>query len=357
LFAAFTVPIAEMLDKFSRQDHVDKFKPANREDTDCCWTTKNRLVLELGTMRLRDFSVLHEGPAALICAPYALHRATIADFAPQHSLVETLLRNGIGRLLVTDWRSATPDMRHLSIDNYLADLNVVVDELVPPVDLIGLCQGGWLALAYAARFPQKVKCLVLAGAPVDIAAAHSRLAAIVNATPTSVFEDLVRIGGGRVLGQRMLHLWGAIPNTNDENLILQIGDDLEPSLRQALVRRFREWYAQTVDLPGNYYLQVVSWIFRENRLAEGTFPALGHRIDLAAIRHPLFLLAGRDDDLVAVDQLFATARYVSTPAQEIERVVAPCRHHSLFLGLQTLNQVWPRIARWLIDHRRLRQAA
>lgn len=321
------------------------------------WVTPNRICLELGTMRLRDFSQSEDGSATLICAPYALHRATIADFAPQHSLVETLLGNGITRLLVTDWRSATPDMQHLSIDNYLADLNVVVDELGPPVDLIGLCQGGWLALTYAARFPQKVKCLVLAGAPVDIAAAHSRLATIVNATPMSVFEDLVRIGGGRVLGQRMLHLWGAMPNTDDEKLILQIDGELEPALRQALLRRFREWYAQTVDLPGNYYLQVVSWIYRENRLAEGTFLALGHRIDLAAINHPLFLLAGRDDDLAAVDQVFATARRVSTPARDIERIVAPCRHHSLFLGAKTLKQAWPRIARWLIDHRRLRQAA
>jgi pimeloyl-ACP methyl ester carboxylesterase len=43
----------------------------------------------------------------------------------------------------------------LSIDSYLADLNIAVDELGPPVDLIGLCQGGWLALVYAARFPKK----------------------------------------------------------------------------------------------------------------------------------------------------------------------------------------------------------
>ena len=30
-------------------------------------------------------------------------------------------------------------------------------EIGPPVDLVGLCQGGWMALVYAARFPGKVR--------------------------------------------------------------------------------------------------------------------------------------------------------------------------------------------------------
>jgi hypothetical protein len=46
---------------------------------------------------------------------------------------------------VTDWRSATPEMRFFSIDSYLADLNVVVDELGGCANLIGVCQGGWMA--------------------------------------------------------------------------------------------------------------------------------------------------------------------------------------------------------------------
>jgi hypothetical protein len=133
------------------------------------WTTSNTVALELASMRLRNFSTGTGGLATLICAPYALHSATVADFAPGHSVVEALCQGGLPRVFVTDWRSATPETRYFSIDNYLADLNVAVDELGPPVDLIGLCQGGWLALVYAARFPKKVRPLVLVGAPIDIA--------------------------------------------------------------------------------------------------------------------------------------------------------------------------------------------
>jgi len=127
------------------------------------WVTQNRVALELVTVRLRDFSTSVEGLPVLICAPFALHASSITDFAPSHSLVAALQGAGVRRVFVTDWRSASPDMRFLLIDNYLADLNVVVDELGGRVNLLGLCQGGWMALVYAARFPRKVGKLVLAG--------------------------------------------------------------------------------------------------------------------------------------------------------------------------------------------------
>ena len=88
---------------------------------------------------------------------------------------------GLTRLFVTDWRSATPDMRHRGIDDYLSDLNVLVDQIGAPVDLIGLCQGGFMALIYAARFPQKVRKLILAAAPVDISAGTSALSGVAAA--------------------------------------------------------------------------------------------------------------------------------------------------------------------------------
>ena len=46
-------------------------------------------------------------------------------------------------------------MRDFGIDVYLGDLNVAVDDLGGRVSLVGLCQGGWLAAAYAAVFRRK----------------------------------------------------------------------------------------------------------------------------------------------------------------------------------------------------------
>jgi poly(3-hydroxyalkanoate) synthetase len=306
-------------------------------------------------MRLRDFSARSDGRAVLVCAPYALHGATIADFAPGHSVVAALRR--AGRVFVTDWRSATPDMRNFSIDTYLADLNVAVDELGPAVDLVGLCQGGWMALLYAARFPAKVSRLVLAGAPIDVRAGESQLSRLVTELPLSAFETVVRSGDGRVLGRHALDLWAPALGHEEADCILQVSHDTAPDRLEFLEQRFDAWYASTVDLPGTYYLQVVNWLFRENQIAEGSFVALGRRIDLADIRVPTLLLAGRDDKTVAPGQLLAAARLIGTAANNIETVIEPCGHLSLFLGARTIDRAWHRIAAWLGPDPNMAQAS
>lgn len=313
------------------------------------WTTQNRVALELLTARLRDFSTAAAGVPVLICAPFALHAATITDFAPHHSLVAALQGTGIGRVFVTDWRSASPDMRFLSIDNYLADLNILVDELGGRVNLIGLCQGGWMALIYAARFPLKITKLVLAGAPIDITAGDSELSQLARKTPIAIFRELVGIGGGRILGQHALQFWApSFPKREAIHDLLQSPHVTNSEEFGQLEARFRDWYASTVDLPGAYYLQVVEHLFKENRLATGRFMALGREIDLSELCCPLFLLAAQNDDVVAPEQIFATEYLVGSQPHVLEKAVAPGGHLGLFMGSKTLADAWPDIARWLL---------
>jgi poly(3-hydroxyalkanoate) synthetase len=316
------------------------------EVTKPSWTTSNKIRLDLTTMELRDFSTAAEGVATLICAPFALHGAALADFATGHSLVQTLANSGCGRLFVTDWRSATKDMRLLSIDNYLAELNVAVDEIGPPVDLVGLCQGGTMALIYAARFPGKVRKLVLAGAPIDIAAAPSPLALATRNVPLGVFDDIVRLGEGRVLGGQVIGLWSPLLAADDTIAALQ-AETGDAAQRAALLQRFRDWFDWTLDLPGTYYHQTVLWLFKENRLAEGRLTALGRTIDLGDVRQPLFLLAAGNDELVAPDQLLAARRHVATDPARIQDVVLPGGHFGLFVGARNLAEGWMKAGRWL----------
>jgi poly(3-hydroxyalkanoate) synthetase len=311
------------------------------------WTTPNAVVLELPSMRLREFSRGNATQApVLICAPYALHGALIADFAANHSLVQALQKDGVNRIYVPDWGSATPDMRYLSIDNYLAELNVAIDEIGAPVDLVGLCQGGWLSLVYAARFPGKVRRLVLAGAPVDVST-PSELSKMVAALPHQAFEQMVRQGDGIVSGEHMLRFWNPPFSQHDVEAVLQrnLGDGSDEA--RMLLDRFERWDRATLDLPGSYYLEVTDQVFRQNLIARGRFVALGRSIDLAEVRVPVFLLAGESDIVVPRDQAFATARLLGTPPAWLERACEPCGHLGLFMGRNALGHSWRRIARWL----------
>jgi poly(3-hydroxyalkanoate) synthetase len=317
-----------------------------QSETPLSWTTPNVIALQLASMRLRDFSRGPGGQPLLICAPFSLHEAVIADFAPGHSLVEALQQGGMDRIYVTDWSSATSEMRFLSIDSYLADLNVAVDEIGAPVDLIGLCQGGWLSLIYAARFPHKVRRLVLAGGPVDVSV-PSELSRMVAGVPKEAFDELVHQGEGIVSGKHTLRFWSMPLTLHDVEAALQrdVGDGSEQGA--ALLDRFERWDRKVLDLPGTFYLEVTNWIFRENRIAEGRFVALGRRIDLAEVKVPVFLLAGERDNLVPLDQALATAPLLGTPRQWLEQASEPCGHLGLFMGRESLNRSWRRIIRWL----------
>src|SRR6202165_5755116 len=265
----------------------------------------SKIALDLHAVRLRDFTVAQSGVPPLLCTPLALHGAAVADLAAGHSLVAALRGAGIERLFMADWRSASADMRFLGIDEYLADLNVLVDCVGGLVDLIGLCQGGWLSLVYAGRFPAKVRKLVMAGAPVDIAARQSRLSAIAEATPLIMFQSLVNLGNGRVIGRNIAKFWGNDPDASDIRESLQTVQPIGSSEFTQLEATFKNWNSWTIDLPGTYYLEVIVKDRKRNELAGGSFVALGQKIDLSRLRLPMYLLAGSADEVVAPEQLLA----------------------------------------------------
>ncbi len=309
--------------------------------------TPSRIALDLRAVRLREFTVVKSGVPTLLCPPLALHGAAIADLATGHSLVAALRGAGIERLFMADWRSASADMRFLGIDEYLADLNVLVDHVGGLVDLVGLCQGGWLSLAYAGRFPAKVRRLVMAGAPVDIAAQQSGLSAIAEATPLIMFESLVNFGDGLVIGRNIAPFWGHETDANDIRESLQTLQPIGSPEFTRLEAIFKNWNSWTIDVPGKYYLEVVEKLYKRNELARGSLVALGQKIDLSRLLVPMYLLAGSADKVVAPDQLLAVQRLVGTQPESLRHAVAPCGHLSLFMGKRTLEEYWPRIVRWM----------
>ena len=207
---------------------------------------------------------------ALIVAPFTVHEASIADFAEGHSLAQALAEAGSGPLALTYWKSATADMRDYGIDAYLGDLNIAIDDLGGRVSLVGLCQGGWLAAAYAARFPAKVPKLALAGAPIDLDAAESDITRGLASVPPEMIANVVALGGGRVSGSLSLALW-----SDDLSPEFTAESALQCAGNPPMMARFNAWNLRTVDLPAAYFVRAAEWVFRENRLARGRFLALG----------------------------------------------------------------------------------
>jgi len=114
--------------------------------------------------------------------------------------------------------------RDFSLDAMVSDLEAVVDALdLPRFSLLGLCQGGLVALAYAARHPQRVNRLVLYDSYLHGAfagEANSRLA-----QQARTFSNLIEMGWGRKVGAfREMFASLLMPDTNDARQLKSIDD-------------------------------------------------------------------------------------------------------------------------------------
>ena len=85
-----------------------------------------------------------------------------------------------------------------------------VDHIGGSVNLIGDCQGGWLATIYAALRPERVNTLTIAGAPIDFHAGepviHAALRSLAPGGNLAFYRGLVAAGGG-VLPRRAHARW------------------------------------------------------------------------------------------------------------------------------------------------------
>jgi poly(3-hydroxybutyrate) depolymerase len=313
----------------------------------------NRVALDLRTMLLRDYSVGGgSGVPTIVDAPYAGHSAMIADYHQGQSLMETLRAKGVDRVFLTDWKSATLDMKDLEIDQYLAEINVCVDDLGGRVNLVGLCQGGWMSAMYAARFPAKVASLVLAGSPIDTDAGDGAVKHMAHEYPVSFYQGLVAADGGLMRGATMLRGWkGMHPVDNYFTQHVDLYEHIDDPAYLRKKETFESWYENPIDLPGRWYLQAIVQLFKENRLAKGGFIGLGRRLSLRDVTCPVYLLAGADDDITTKEQVFDADKYLGTPKDQIVKQLVPGGHIGLFMGSRTLKEAWPGIARWIAEAR------
>jgi poly(3-hydroxyalkanoate) synthetase len=297
--------------------------------------------------RLRDFSPPRPADVVptLVLPPQAGHDSCIVDFSPEQSQMRTILAAGLERAFTLDWVGATPDTKDSGIDDYLEVIDRAVDHAGGSVNLIGDCQGGWLATIYAALRPTRVNTLTIAGAPIDFHGGepviHAALTALAPAGDLSFYRGLVACGGGVLAGEHMLAGFIAIKPDNEIARQLQLLANIDDAEERERYREFEDWFKHTQAIPGAFYLWIVEHLFRDNELIAGRLEIAGERVDLGHIACPLNLLAGAADHITPPDQVFALADYAATAPEDILRGVTAGGHLGLFMGHEALERHWP----------------
>ena len=115
-------------------------------------------------------------------------------------------------------------------------------------------------------------------------------------------------------GSIMLKGWkGLDPQQHYIQQHIDIYESIDDPVYLEKEETFESWYENPIDLPGRFYLQAITQLFKQNRLAKGTFVGLGRRLDLKQINCPVYLLAGDADDITTKEQVSNAEQYVGSP--------------------------------------------
>ena len=187
------------------------------------------------------------------------------------------------------------------------------------VNLVGDCQGGWLAVVCAGLHPEHVNMLTIGGAPIDTHAGQSAIQEwtrlLARRNELAVYRTLVRVGGGVQRGKHQLTGFKLLePGAELERLTGLLANNPIPILTRHI--DFTNWFDA-----GAFYLWIIEHLFVHNELARGVLVVDGRRVNLSAVDCPIFLLAGIKDHITPPEQVWALADLVPTPAEHISRAL------------------------------------
>jgi len=326
-------------------DVIDWLK-ASTTRTPPRWATEHTVVAEWPIARLRDFSVAGppEAIPTLFLPPQAGHDSCIVDFDPQQSQVRTALEAGLTKVFSLDWVGATDSTKDATVEDYVAVMVEAVGQLGGRVNLVGDCQGGWLAVIYAALHPDTVETLTIAGAPVDFHAGepliHDWMRLLAPTRDLAFYRGLVSSNDGVLPGTFLLGGFITMQPDNELDRQLQLLARIQDPAHVVRYRVFEDWFKHTQAIPGTFYLWIVEHLFQNNELVAGTLRVGDRTVDLSDIACPIYLLAGESDHITPPAQVFALADHVGTPPDQVTRRQAAGGHLGLFMGRDALRHQW-----------------
>jgi poly(3-hydroxyalkanoate) synthetase len=268
--------------------------------------------------------------------------------------MRTILDAGLPRAFTLDWIAAGASTADASIGDYLDVIDQAVDHAGGRVNLIGDCQGGWLATIYAALSPERINTLTIAGAPIDFHAGepviHELLKQMAPGGDLALYKALIAQGGGVLKGEHMLTGFIMIRPLDELKRHLALLRNLDDSAHVERYREFENWFKYTQDIPGRFFLWIIEHLFRDNQLVSRTLQVGDQVVDLRRLDMPINLLAGATDHITPPDQVFALAHEVSTPPHLIRHEITGGGHLGLFMGHEALRNHWPVILAAIREH-------
>jgi polyhydroxyalkanoate synthase len=240
------------------------------------------------------------GAAPLVICYALVNRPYMLDLQPDRSLIRGLLARGLDVYLV-DWGYPDRDDSALSLDDYVNRyLGACIDHVrrvhgIPSVNLLGVCQGGTLAICHTALHADRVRNLVTMVTPVDFHTDDNLLAKWARRLDIDAIVEALGNVPGELLNAAFVALMPLRLTVGKYAGLADIAHD-RGALENFL--RMERWIRDSPDQAGTAFRQFIRGFFQENRLVRGGLEIGGRVVDPRRINCPILNVYAKQDHLV-----------------------------------------------------------
>lgn len=304
-------------------------------------------------------------PKVLIVAPMSGHHATLL-----RGTVEAFLSDC--EVYVTDWT----DARHVPVlegrfdlDDYVEYVREMITVTGEDVHVVAVCQPGPPTLAAIALMaededPARPASMTFMGSPIDARKSPTVPNKLAEERPFEWFRDnliytvpTLYPGGMRRVYPGFLQLTGFINMNYDRHvdahwnffnrLIDGDGDSTEKH------RAFYDEYLSVMDLTEEFYLQTISDVFQQHKLARGEMTVKDRLVRPETITDvALLTVEGENDDISGVGQTQAAHTLCANipEALRLDHVQPHVGHYGVFNGRRFRDHIAPKMKAFMRTH-------
>ena len=303
-------------------------------------------------------------PKVMVVAPLSGHFATLL-----RSTVKTLLSDH--DVYITDWHNARDvptEAGPFGFDEYVEHLIKFLEFLGPGSHVVAVCQPCVQVLAATAVMaeaenPAEPRSITLMAGPVDVRINPTKVNELANTKPISWFRSnlIAEVpwrfkGGGRKVYPGFVQLSAFLAMNMQRHVKAHVdlfghivdGDET----KAAVTKDFYDEYFAVLDLPAEFYLETVEWIFQESRLAAGTLSYRGNPVNTRAIkRTALLTVEGERDDICGLGQTAAAHDLCAgiKPFRKRHHMQAGVGHYGVFSGRRWEQHIYPIVRNMILS--------
>jgi polyhydroxyalkanoate synthase len=278
-------------------------------------TASGKVVFENELLQLLQFSPttdeVYEIP--LLIFPPWINKYYILDLRPENSMIRWLTGQGF-TVFLTSWVNPGPDLAAKRFDDYMIEgcyravEQVMRQTDAPQVNTVGYCIGGTLlasSLAHmAASGVEAVKSATFFAAQQDFTEAGDLLL-FTNDDWLADLDRQMDAAGGVLPGGAMSDTFNML-RANDLIWSFFVNNYLLGKAPAAFDLLF--WNADQTRMPKALHMGYLRDFYKDNRLAKGELTLGGVRLDLGAVKTPVYVQSSREDHIAPMRSVYRGAR-------------------------------------------------